>query len=117
MHARVVEANTRQINSELSASYSYLAMSAFCERRQFTGAQTRVALSLYYRQLPMRQGIPGLFVTGIGVAMLPLGRQSVGLGEIGKMFGGKRQTRGVKIGIEAHPWQPRLGMLPDRISI
>lgn len=38
MHARVVEAINRQINSELSASYSYLAMSAFCERRQFTGA-------------------------------------------------------------------------------
>ena len=38
MHARVVEAINRQINSELSASYSYLAMSAFCERRKFTGA-------------------------------------------------------------------------------
>lgn len=38
MHARVVEAINRQINSELSASYSYLAMSAYCEGRQFTGA-------------------------------------------------------------------------------
>ena len=38
MHARVVEAINRQINSELSASYSYLAMSAFCERLKFTGA-------------------------------------------------------------------------------
>jgi ferritin len=38
MNIRVVEAINRQINSELSASYSYLAMSAYCERQQFTGA-------------------------------------------------------------------------------
>ena len=38
MNARVVQAINRQINSELSASYSYLAMSAFCERHKFTGA-------------------------------------------------------------------------------
>jgi ferritin len=38
MNVRVVEAINHQINSELSASYSYLAMSAFCERQKFTGA-------------------------------------------------------------------------------
>lgn len=38
MHGRVVEAINKQINSELSASYSYLAMSAYCERQKFTGA-------------------------------------------------------------------------------
>ena len=38
MNERVVEAINRQINSELSASYSYLAMSAWCERQKFTGA-------------------------------------------------------------------------------
>ena len=38
MNIRVVEAINRQINSELSASYSYLAMSAYCERQKFTGA-------------------------------------------------------------------------------
>ena len=38
MNARVVEAINRQINSELSASYSYLSMSAWCERQKFTGA-------------------------------------------------------------------------------
>ena len=38
MNASVVEAINRQINSELSASYSYLAMSAWCERQKFTGA-------------------------------------------------------------------------------
>jgi ferritin len=38
MHARVVETINKQINSELSASYSYLAMSAYCERQKFTGA-------------------------------------------------------------------------------
>jgi ferritin len=38
MNPRVLEAINRQINSELSASYTYLAMSAYCERQKFTGA-------------------------------------------------------------------------------
>ena len=38
MNASVVEAINRQINSELSASYSYLAMSGWCECQNFTGA-------------------------------------------------------------------------------
>ena len=38
MNQRVVEAINRQINSELSASYSYLGMSAWCERQRLTGA-------------------------------------------------------------------------------
>jgi ferritin len=38
MNQRVVEAINRQINSELSASYSYLAMSAWCDCQKFTGA-------------------------------------------------------------------------------
>jgi ferritin len=38
MNPPVVEAINHQINSELSASYSYLAMSAWCERQKFTGA-------------------------------------------------------------------------------
>lgn len=38
MNPRVLEAINRQINSELSASYTYLAMSAYCENQKFTGA-------------------------------------------------------------------------------
>jgi ferritin len=38
MNAPVVEAINRQINSELNASYSYLAMSGWCEGQKFTGA-------------------------------------------------------------------------------
>ncbi len=38
MNPRVLEAINRQINSELSASYAYLGMSAYCERQKFTGA-------------------------------------------------------------------------------
>ena len=38
MNKRVVEAINSQINSELGASYSYLGMSAWCERQKFTGA-------------------------------------------------------------------------------
>ena len=33
----VQEAINKQINNELSASYTYLAMSAYCERQNFTG--------------------------------------------------------------------------------
>jgi ferritin len=38
MNASVVDAINRQVNSELSASYAYLAMSAWCECQKFTGA-------------------------------------------------------------------------------
>lgn len=38
MNARVVEAINGQVNSELAASYTYLSMSAWCERQKFTGA-------------------------------------------------------------------------------
>src|SRR5687768_48275 len=38
MNASVVDAINRQVNSELSASYSYLAMSAWCECQKLTGA-------------------------------------------------------------------------------
>jgi ferritin len=38
MNPRVVEAINRQINSELSASYAYLAMAAWCERQKLLGA-------------------------------------------------------------------------------
>src|SRR4026209_768048 len=38
MHADVLKAINVQINSEFSAWYQSLAMAAFCEREQFTGA-------------------------------------------------------------------------------
>ena len=44
MNTRVVEAINEQINSELSASYAYLAMSAWCERQKFTGAASWLRL-------------------------------------------------------------------------
>jgi ferritin len=38
MNVSVVDAINRQINSELNASYAYLAMSAWCECQKFVGA-------------------------------------------------------------------------------
>src|SRR5262245_5069043 len=38
MHADVLRAINTQINCEFTAWYQYLAMAAFCEREQFTGA-------------------------------------------------------------------------------
>jgi ferritin len=40
----VQDAITRQINSELLASYSYLSMSAWCQRANFTGAASWLRL-------------------------------------------------------------------------
>lgn len=38
MHADVLKAINGQINSELNAWYTYLAMAGYCEREKFTGA-------------------------------------------------------------------------------
>jgi ferritin len=38
MSPKLVEAITRQIGAEFSASFSYLSMAAWCEYQQFTGA-------------------------------------------------------------------------------
>jgi ferritin len=51
MNQRVVEAINRQINSELSASYSYLAMSAWCERQKFVGAASWLRLQSREEQM------------------------------------------------------------------
>jgi ferritin len=51
MNQRVVEAINRQINSELSASYAYLAMSVWCERQKFTGAARWLRLQSQEEQM------------------------------------------------------------------
>lgn len=51
MNVRVVEAINRQINSELTASYAYLAMSAYCERHKFTGAASWLRMQSQEEQL------------------------------------------------------------------
>jgi ferritin len=38
VNATVLNAINEQINSEFEASYTYLAMAAFCEKQRFTGA-------------------------------------------------------------------------------
>ena len=38
MNATVLNAINEQINSEFEASYTYLAMAAFCDRQKFPGA-------------------------------------------------------------------------------
>ena len=51
MNPRVLEAINRQINSELSASYAYLAMSAYCECQKFTGAAKWLRLQSQEEQM------------------------------------------------------------------
>ena len=54
MHADVLRAINVQINSEFSAWYQYLAMAAFCEREQFTGAANWLIGSSGHRTLSPR---------------------------------------------------------------
>jgi ferritin len=51
MNPRVLEAINRQINSELSASYAYLAMSAYCDAHKFTGAASWLRLQSQEEQM------------------------------------------------------------------
>src|SRR5215210_4891869 len=51
MNPAVLEAINRQINSELNASYSYLAMSAYCERQKFMGAAAWLRLQSQEEQM------------------------------------------------------------------
>ena len=51
MNPRVLEAINRQINSELSASYAYLAMSAYCDAHKFTGAARWLRLQSQEEQM------------------------------------------------------------------
>jgi len=44
MNARVFAAINDQINSEFNASYTYLAMAAYCERQKFLGAASWLRL-------------------------------------------------------------------------
>ena len=72
MNAPVVEAINRQINSELSASYSYLAMSAWCERQKFTGAARWLRLQSQEEYLHAMKLFDFILARDAGVELKPL---------------------------------------------
>lgn len=72
MHNRVVEAINRQINSELSASYAYLAMSAWCESQKFTGAARWLRLQSQEEYLHAMKLFDFVLARGEQVVLQPL---------------------------------------------
>ncbi len=86
MHARVVEAINRQINSELSASYSYLAMSAYCERQKFTGAARWLRLQSQEEYMHAMKLFDFVLARDENVDLLALERPRVVFGSIAEVF-------------------------------
>ena len=72
MNQRVVEAINRQINSELSASYAYLGMSAWCERQKFTGAARWLRLQSQEEHLHAMKLLDFLLASDCDVQFRPI---------------------------------------------
>jgi ferritin len=72
MNQRVVEAINRQINSELGASYSYLAMSVWCERQKFVGAARWLRLQSQEEYMHAMKLLDFLLARDCGVELRPI---------------------------------------------
>lgn len=86
MHIRVVEAINRQINSELSASYSYLAMSAWCESQKFTGAARWLRLQSQEEHLHAMKLFDFVLARGEDVELQPIEEPRQRFGSLLEVF-------------------------------
>ncbi len=86
MNIRVVEAINRQINSELSASYSYLAMSAYCEREQFTGAARWLRLQSQEEYMHAMKLFDFVLARGENVELEAIQRPRLAFNSVGDVF-------------------------------
>jgi ferritin len=86
MNARVVQAINRQINSELSASYAYLAMSAFCERQKFTGAARWLRLQSQEENMHAMKLFDFLLARDADVDLQALERPHVSFNKLSDVF-------------------------------
>src|SRR3954471_15124381 len=86
MNQRVVEAINRQINSELSASYSYLAMSAWCERQKFTGAARWLRLQSQEEYLHAMKLFDSILARDQQVVLKPLEQPRQGFSSMLEVF-------------------------------
>jgi ferritin len=86
MNIRVIEAINQQINSELSASYSYLAMSAWCERQKFTGAARWLRLQSQEEYLHAMKLFDFILARDEEVALTPLERPRQAFGSLLEVF-------------------------------
>jgi ferritin len=86
MHGRVVEAINKQINSELSASYSYLAMSAYCEREKFTGAARWLRLQSQEEYMHAMKLFDFVLARGENVDLVAIERPRIAFNTVADVF-------------------------------
>ena len=86
MNIRVIEAINEQINSELSASYSYLAMSAWCERQKFVGAAKWLRLQSQEEYLHAMKLFDFLLARDEQVVLKPLEQPRQAFGSLLEVF-------------------------------
>ena len=86
MNPRVHEAINRQINSELSASYSYLAMSAYCECQKFTGAARWLRLQSQEEHMHAMKLFDFVLARDRAVELLAIERPKSDYGSVAEVF-------------------------------
>ena len=86
MNVRVVEAINGQINSELAASYTYLAMSAWCERQKFTGAARWLRLQSQEEYMHAMKLFDFLLARDCDVDLKPVGQPQHKFKSVAEVF-------------------------------
>lgn len=86
MNPRVLEAINRQINSELSASYAYLAMSAYCECQKFTGAARWLRLQSQEEHMHAMKLFDFVLARDRSVELLAIDRPKADFGSVAEVF-------------------------------
>ena len=86
MNPKVLEAINRQINSELSASYAYLAMSAYCERQKFTGAARWLRLQSQEEHMHAMKLFDFVLARDRSVELLAIDRPLAGFKSVADVF-------------------------------
>jgi ferritin len=86
MNARVVEAINQQINSELVASYAYLAMSSWCERQKFVGAARWLRLQSQEEYMHAMKLFDFLIARDCDVDLKAVGQPRQKFNSVGEVF-------------------------------
>jgi ferritin len=86
MNPRVLEAINRQINSELSAAYAYLAMSAYCECQKFTGAARWLRLQSQEENMHAMKLFDFVLARDRSVELVAIDRPKSDFGSVAEVF-------------------------------
>jgi ferritin len=86
MNPRVLEAIIRQINSELSASYAYLAMSAYCESQKFTGAARWLRVQSQEENMHAMKLFDFVLARDCTIQLLAIDRPKSDFGSVAEVF-------------------------------